>query len=397
MPDPLSVNTGDRATSRTLESAIHIGLLALLLFWCLLIIRPFLIPMVWGIVIAVAGYPTYRSLCKSFGGRRVLASVAFSLLLFLAILVPAALLGGTLVEGAIGLAEQVREGQFRIPPPAPGVAEWPLLGAPLAAYWASAAENLQSTLVQIAPHLKEPAQWLLGVVADAGVGLLQFLFAIVIAGAVMVHGERAASFSAAVARRLGGSRGEEFAALAGATVRSVTRGILGVAFIQATLAGLGFLAAGVPAAGLWALIALILSVVQIGVFPVVIPILIYVFFTADMLTFALFLVWSLFVGVIDNVLKPLLLGRGVTVPMWVVFVGAIGGLLSHGLIGLFVGPVVLVLGYALLLVWVQQGAVPAANAGNAQQAGTNSGSAGDAAPGPARARPPGSDQDKPLI
>jgi predicted PurR-regulated permease PerM len=305
MPDPLSVNTGDRATSRTLESAIHIGLLALLLFWCLLIIRPFLIPMVWGIVIAVAGYPTYRSLCKSFGGRRVLVSVAFSLLLFLAILVPAALLGGTLVEGAIGLAEQVREGQFRIPPPAPGVAEWPLLGAPLAAYWASAAENLQSTLVQIAPHLKEPAQWLLGVVADAGVGLLQFLFAIVIAGAVMVHGERAASFSAAVARRLGGSRGEEFAALAGATVRSVTRGILGVAFIQATLAGLGFLAAGVPAAGLWALIALILSVVQIGVFPVVIPILIYVFFTADMLTFALFLVWSLLVGVIDNVLKPL--------------------------------------------------------------------------------------------
>jgi hypothetical protein len=113
------------------------------------------------------------------------------------------------------------------------------------------------------------------------------------------------------------------------------------------------------------------------------------FFTADMLTFALFLVWSLFVGVIDNVLKPLLLGRGVTVPMWVVFVGAIGGLLSHGLIGLFVGPVVLVLGYALLLVWVQQGAVPAANAGNAQQAGTNPGSASDASPETARSGPPG--------
>ena len=140
--------------------------------------------------------------------------------------------------------------------------------------------------------------------------------------------------------------------LAEATVRSVTRGILGVALIQSILAGLGFLAVGVPAAGLWALLCLLLSVVQIGIFPVTIPILIYVFSQVDPVTFVLFLIWSLFVGALDNILKPILLGRGVAVPMAVIFVGAIGGFLTSGIIGLFVGSVVLVLGYKLLLAWL---------------------------------------------
>ena len=138
-------------------------------------------------------------------------------------------------------------------------------------------------------------------------------------------------------------------------MRSVTRGILGVALIQATLAGLGWLVVGIPAAGLWALVALILSTVQIGILPITIPVLFYVYSAADPLTFALFLVWSLFVGTIDNILKPLLLGRGVKVPMLVIFVGAIGGFLSSGIIGLFVGSVVLVLGYQLLLAWLRGG------------------------------------------
>jgi predicted PurR-regulated permease PerM len=380
MSDPERTQTGGDGTSQAVDTAIRIGLLSLLLLWSLLIIRPFLIPIVWGIVIAVAGYPTYQRLCSRFRGRQVLASVVFSLLLFLAISIPAALLGGTLVEGAIGLAEQVREGQFRIPPPPPGLAEWPLIGAPVASYWTAAAENLQPTLIQLAPHLKEPAQWLAGFVAGTGLGLIQFVLAIAIAGVVLPHTERAAALAAGAARRISGSRGLEFLSLAAATVRSVTRGILGVAFIQATLAGLGFLAVGVPAAGLWALVALILSIVQIGVFPVVIPVLIYVFFTADTVTFAVFLVWSLFVGVIDNVLKPMLLGRGVTVPMWVVFIGAIGGLVSHGLIGLFIGPVVLVLGYALLLVWIQDSPLPAPGGSAGTQLGAAPGGA-DKSPG----------------
>ena len=137
-----------------------------------------------------------------------------------------------------------------------------------------------------------------------------------------------------------------------ATIRSVARGILGVALIQSLLAGLGFLVIGVPAAGLWALLCLLLAVVQIGILPVLIPVLVYVFSTADTLPAVMFLLWSIFVGGLDNVLKPILLGRGVNVPMAVIFVGAIGGFLLSGIIGLFVGSVILVLGYQVFLVWL---------------------------------------------
>ncbi len=359
MSDPQGGAPDGGTTSHVVETAIRIGLLLVLAAWCVLIVRPFLVPIVWGIIIAVAGYPGYLRLLGMFGGRRALATATFSLLLLLAVMVPVALLSGTLVEGAQGLMEQLKEGRIRIQPPPPGVAEWPFIGGWVAAYWSGAAEDPEATLLGIVPHLKEGGQWLLEAGAGAGLGLLQFLVAAIIAGVLLARADPAKAAALAIARRLAGERGLEFASLAEATVRSVTRGILGVAVIQASLAGLGFLAAGVPAAGLWALIALILSVVQLGVFPVLIPVLIYVFFTADLLTTLLFLGWAFFVGSIDNILKPILLGRGVAVPMWVVFIGAIGGLLSMGIIGLFIGPVVLVLGYTLFLAWLYEMKAPA--------------------------------------
>ena len=151
---------------------------------------------------------------------------------------------------------------------------------------------------------------------------------------------------------LAGEKGADYAALAEATIRSVTRGILGVALIQSLLAGTGFMVMEIPGAGFWALICLLLSIIQIGIFPVTLPILIYVFSTADTTPAIVFLIWSIFVGILDNILKPILLGRGVKVPMTVVFVGAIGGFISYGIIGLFVGAVVLVLGYTLILAWL---------------------------------------------
>lgn len=369
MSDPQAGDPAESSTPRAVETAIRIGLLVLLVAWCYQIVEPFLVPIVWGIIIAVAGYPGYLRLRGWLNGREIAAAVVFSLLLLVAILAPTALLSGTLVEGAQGLVEGVQEGRIAIPPPPPGVADWPMIGDWVEGYWSRAADNLAATLSSFAPQIKAAGQWLLGVAAGAGFGLLQFIFAVAIAGVLLARAEAGKAAGEAIALRLAGERGRDFAALAEATVRSVTRGILGVALIQATLAGLGFLAVGVPAAGLWALIALLLSVVQLGVFPVVIPVLIYVFFTADTLTAVLFLIWSIFVGSIDNVLKPLLLGRGVAVPMAVIFVGAIGGFLSSGIIGLFVGPVVLVLGYKLFLAWLYEAQVPTPEATAAAQEG----------------------------
>jgi len=346
--------------SPAVETTIRVGLLVLLVAWCFLIVQPFLIPMVWGIIIAVASYPGYARLRTALGGRRVLAATLFTLLTLVVLIVPMVLLSGTLVDGARDLATGLEQGTIRVPPPPPGVGAWPLIGEWLQRFWQQASENLGAAIQMVGPQLKAAGTWLLSGAAGVGFGILQFVFALVIAGAILAHAEPAQTAAYAIAARLAGPRGADLAELAEATVRSVTRGILGVALIQATLAGLGFLAVGVPAAGLWALVALFLSVVQLGVFPVVIPVLIYVFATADTVTAVTFLVWSAFVGSIDNVLKPILLGRGVAVPMAVIFVGAIGGFLSSGIIGLFVGAVVLVLGYKLFMAWLYEGEAPEA-------------------------------------
>lgn len=346
--------------SNALEATIRIGILLLLAAWCFQIVQPFIVPIVWGIIIAIGAYPAFLSLRRRLGGRRALAATLITVLGLLILIVPTVLLSGTLIDSAKGLAEGLQEGTIAVPPPPDSVKDWPMVGEKLDAFWRQASQNLAATAEKIAPQLKAVGAWLLSTAAGAGFGILKFVIAIIIAGVLLANAEASGKAAYAIATRLANQKGEEFAKLAESTVRSVTRGILGVALIQSILMGLGFLVMGIPGAGLWALLCLILSVIQIGPFPVVLPILIYVFSTADTVSAVVFLVWSVFAGSIDNILKPILLGRGVEVPMAVIFVGAIGGFITSGIIGLFVGAVVLVLGYKLFLAWLddQPGAEP---------------------------------------
>lgn len=351
--------------ANALEATVRIGILLLLAAWCFSIIKPFAIPIAWGVIIAVSEYPSYLRLRSWLGGRGTTAATLMAVLGLLVLLVPVALLSGTVVDGAQGLAKGFQEGTLAVPPPPESVKDWPLIGDSLSAFWTQASHNLAATAEKIAPQLKTAGKWLLSTAAGAGFGVLQFIIAIIIAGALLANSESAGAFARAIAVRLAGDKGEGFAKLAEATVRSVTKGILGVALIQAILAGIGFMVMGVPGAGLWALLCLLLSTVQIGIVPVTLPILIYVFATAEPLPALLYLIWSIIVGTLDNVLKPIMLGRGVEVPMAVIFVGAIGGFITSGIIGLFVGAVVLVLGYKLLLAWVHEGsAAPVTESGS---------------------------------
>jgi predicted PurR-regulated permease PerM len=350
----------DRAfLHRTVEATVRIGLIAILVLYCFQIVRPFLIPVVWGVIIAVAVNPNYRWLQRVLGERRILTSVLFVLVALVLLITPTAMLFDTLVRGVTDLARSLSEGHPVIPMPPESVVGWPLVGEPLDKFWRLASVNLAGALGEIEPQLKVLGKWLLGAAAGAGLGILQFIAAIIIAGVILSHGEAGQRISYAIARRLAAEHGAGFIDLARATIRSVARGILGVALLQSFLAGLGFLAVGVPAAGLWAFLCLLLSVVQIGIFPVMIPVLIYVFAQSTTTMAVIFLIWTLLVGMLDNVLKPLLLGRGVNVPMAVIFVGAIGGFLASGIIGLFIGSVILVLGYELLLGWLELEAKPA--------------------------------------
>jgi predicted PurR-regulated permease PerM len=306
-------------------------------------------------IIAVAAYPGYRRLQDVLGGRRRTASTIFILLALVVLIIPSVMLASTLVESAQGVANGLFAGSLKVPAPPPAVAGWPLIGERLHAFWTLASQNLEAALQEILPQIKVVSGWLLSTAAGAGLGILQFIVAIIIAGVLLAHSASGHRAARAIAVRLAGTAGVQFADLAEATVRSVARGILGVALIQSLLAGLGFLAIGVPAAGLWALLCLLLSVVQIGIFPITVPMIIYVFSTAETVPAILFLIWMVVVGTIDNVLKPILLGRGVEVPMVIIFVGAIGGFLAMGIIGLFVGSVVLALGYTLFLAWLGRG------------------------------------------
>ena len=352
--DPLSDKS---LIAKTLEITIHVGLVVLLLFWCFRIAQPFIQTFVWGVIIAVAIFPGYRWLNSVLGGRKNLAAVLVTLLLLVLIIVPFLMFASSLVETAQKLSADFSEGSFRIPTPPEKIKSWPVIGQTLHNFWHLASENLTAAVGQIAPHLKSLGLWLLNTAAGAGFAIVSFVIAILIAGVLLANGERGTQVARAISVRLVGERGTDLVKLSGATVRSVALGILGVAIIQAILAGLGCLVAGVPGAGLWALLVLILAVIQLPTFIILAPIVIYVFYTSSMVPAILFAIWNLLVGGCDSFLKPILMGRGVDVPMLVVFIGAIGGFILNGIVGLFIGAIILSLGFKLFGVWLNNSPV----------------------------------------
>jgi predicted PurR-regulated permease PerM len=337
---------------RGAEIFIRIGALILLFGWCFVIVQPFTGIIGWAVVMAVALYPTFDWLRSLLGGRTKSAAALLTLAFLLVFIAPAVVLSETLVTGVRMVASQLQHGNVTIPMPSESVKSWPLIGERVTAVWTLAATNLDAAVAQFQEEIAGVGRWLLAQAAKTGLGLLQFIVAVILSGILLATSATGSDMGQRIARRVVGENGERFARLAVATTRSVARGVLGVALIQATLAGLGMLVVGIPGAGLWAIVALMFCIVQIGPALVLIPAAIYIFSSASTTTAILFAAWCVFVLLIDNVLKPMLLGRGVDVPMIVVVVGAIGGLLTMGVIGLFVGAIVLVLGYSALVAWL---------------------------------------------
>jgi predicted PurR-regulated permease PerM len=337
--------------NRALEASIHIGLTVLLVAACLMILLPFVPLIVWGIVIAVAVYPTFRKLQALLGGRGGLTALLFTLVFLAVLIIPAVLLAQSLIEGVQTLAAHLNDGTLTIPPPPDSVATWPIIGAPLKNVWDMASTNLTDLVKGFAPQITAVIPKLLSASAGIGGTVLQFILSILVSGLLLANAQAASEVTRSLANRLFGDKGPEFQELVGSTIRSVTTGILGVALIQSVFASVGFLVVGLPAAGVWAVVFLVAAVLQVGVI-VLIPAVIYVFAVATTTKAVIFLIWCIIVALMDNVLKPILLGRGVAVPIAVVFLGAIGGFVAMGIIGLFVGAIVLSVGYKLFLAWL---------------------------------------------
>jgi len=338
---------------RITQTVIRLALLALLVVLCLRVLGPFINPIIGGIVIAIALHTPYERLARAAGGRRKLAAVLLVGLILLALILPAIALGANLVDSAADLSEDFVADEITVPPPPDSVAGWPLVGDYLYDGWLSASRNLESVLVKLGPYMKDVGLWLVETVGDLGWGLIMFIVAIVIAGALLPVKEQGVAVARKVASIVAGERGPDLADLVASSVQSVIRGVIGVAVIQSVLAGLGMLVAGVPAAGLWALLILILAVMQLPSLLVLLPIILFVFATSSTTTAVLFAIWSLLIGASDNVLKPLLMGRGSRTPMLVLFMGSLGGFMAGGILGLFVGAVVLSIGYTVFMAWIE--------------------------------------------
>lgn len=343
----------DKWVGLSIEVLFKLGALALLIFWCYRILEPFLIMIIWGSVMAVASFPAYEKLRSRFNLRKGVAATLMALALVAALIVPVVMISDILIKGSSQLMAEIRDGGISVPLPPDTVKQWPVVGEQLWELWHNAATNLMTALTPFQPQLKAAGIAALQAAGGVSMAILQFLFSIVVAAVLLANAEGAAKVVRRVGRRLVGREGVHLIDLAADTVRSVTRGILGVAFIQALLAGIGFAVMGVPMAGLLTLVCLILCIIQLGLILVTVPVVIYVFSVADTVPATIFTIYMIFISVVDNVLKPLLLGQGVKVPMLVIFLGAIGGFLAAGIIGLFVGAVFLVLGYQLSQQWLR--------------------------------------------
>lgn len=340
--------------ARAREVFIRMSLLVITGISCFVILRPFLDMMIAGIIIAIGLYPAYKKLTHVLRGRGTLAAVLCTVVLLAVILVPMLLLGETLVAGVRNVADQLMAGQLRIPPPPPSLEKLPVVGVKLTEFWSSFSGDISAAMGRLAPQIQKYIPALVATTFGFGGVVLRFLVAILLAGFLLATSEQRVQFADRLFARIFDDQGPDFEQLVASTIRTVTNGVLGVAVIQSVLASLGFWIVGLPGAGLWAAMFLIAAVIQVGAI-VLVPAVLYAFASFPTSHAVIFLIWCLFVGVIDNVLKPILLGRSSKVPMLVVFVGVLGGFMVMRIIGLFVGAIILSVGYKLLIAWLDVG------------------------------------------
>jgi len=342
-------------TTQAIEIAIRLGLIFLILAWCLQILSPFISLIAWGGIIAVAIYPLFLKLADKLGGKKKLAVILIAVISIAAILIPVISLSGSLVDSATKVGNSIGTGVVHISPPSESVRDWPLIGEKTYNFWQEASVNLSALLGKYPDQLAAIGKKMLGLAAGVGIGILQFLISMLIAFVFIASADTINTALLKLARRLSGDHGEGLLFMSEKTVRSVAVGVIGIAFIQAFLAGIGMMIAGVPAAGLLAIIIMVIGIAQLPPLLVLIPVIIYLFSGDSTGMAVFFLVWSVMVSASDMVLKPLLLGRGVDAPMMVILLGAIGGMITSGIVGLFIGAVILAVGYKLFQAWIEMG------------------------------------------
>ena len=367
-PSQLEQALEQRVASSLMDVLIRAGLILVMAMLCYQIFSPFLTLMVWALILAVTIYPLHQALASKIGGKQGLAATLVVVVGVVLIVAPTAMLMSSLGDSVHQLVNDVQHNALKIPAPRPGVEAWPVVGQQIYDVWSKAHTDLPALVQSLQPQIGELAKTALGFVASIGSGLLQFMASFIIAGFIMAFGQSGSRASRAIFERIvGHARGSEFASLSTATIRAVALGVIGVALIQAIIVGMALLVAGVPWAGVLAGIVLVLGIAQVPALIVTLPAIGYIWSSGDYSTAAAiaYTVVLFLSGMADNVLKPLMLGRGVDAPMPVILLGALGGMAAAGILGMFVGATLLALGYQIFMGWVEvnpdAGPAPAAS------------------------------------
>jgi predicted PurR-regulated permease PerM len=286
-------------------------------------------------------------------GRKWISASVITLIMFLLIIGPATMLTLATVDEFKVIKAAYDEGNLQIPPPDENVKNWPLIGNSLYEQWYEASTSITIFISKNMETIKPVGLKLLDLLSSVGMGILLLMASFLVAGIMMVYGEEGAELASLFFARLVGKQGDAMEKSVAITVRNVAKGVIGVAFIQGIMAGIGLVMAGVPLAGLWALIGMVFCIIQIGMMPVSIGVIIFIWSAADTTTAILLTIWMLFIGIIDNILKPIMMSIGAPAPMLVVFMGTIGGFIYNGFIGLFTGAIILTIGYQLVIGWLK--------------------------------------------
>lgn len=354
-PEPIPTTGPFRnfPTKQIVHLSLQLLALGFLLVFCYNIISPFINPILWAGIFAIALYPLHQRLKKLLNGRAALASTILTILVLAIFILPAVMFTIRTASEAKGVLADYRSGKIHIQPPGENVKTWPVVGNQVYNTWSQASADLNAYISNNPDQVRKISTKGVDLIKSTGKGLLLLTVAIIISGVLLCYSTQVGNFTRKFTNHLLGSSKVDMATMATITVRNVVKGILGVAVIQSFLAGAGMVVGGVPYAGIWALLCLLLAIVQIGTLPVAIGVIIYIWSNGTTTTAIILTIWMLLVGLLDNVLKPLVMGKGAPVPMLVIFLGAVGGFIFSGFIGMFTGAVILSLGYKLFDMWLK--------------------------------------------
>ena len=344
--------TRQQSVKTAIEIAIKLGLLGIILFTSFLILKPFIGIVLWSIILAVALFPFVEKLSNKFSIPKKKVIITIAIVANLAMIIPTYLVSDKAIGSISKLKEISTKQELTLPPPPQNIKSWPIIGEKTYTIWEDASKNLKDTISTFTPQIKSLVSKTISVVGDTLTMILLSMVAIIIASFLMINAEKYVTFYKKISIRLIGDKGDEWAILTALTIRSVANGVIGVAIIQAGLALVGLVAMDIPFSVLIAIAIMFLTIVQLPAIIIIGPVVGLVLSQDSSTSTIIFSIYMLIVGASDGVLKPLLLGRGVDIPMLIILIGAIGGMILMGMIGLFIGAVIFSLTYKLFMLWL---------------------------------------------